>query len=118
MAFRFEGLNIWQKARLFVGKVCALTEKFPRKEDFALTSQINRSVYSICMNIAEGAGRNSHKEFLHFLDISLGSLFEVISGLILAVDRGYIIQDEYKKIYSEGEILGKSINSFKKTIKP
>lgn len=116
MAFRFEGLEIWQKARLFVTNVCSLTEKFPRKEDFALTLQINRAVYSIGMNIAEGSGRNSYKEFLHFLDIAIGSLFEVISGLIFALDRGYIIQDEYDGIYSEGEILGKSINSFKKTI--
>lgn len=117
MTFRFEGLEIWQKARLFVNKVCSLTEKFPRKEDFALIAQINRAVYSIGLNIAEGAGRSSSKEFLHFLDISLGSLFEVISGLIFALDREYITQDEYNAVYSEGEISGKSINSFKRTIK-
>ncbi len=116
MAFRFEGLEIWKKARFFVGKVFPLTEKFPRKEDFALTSQINRAVYSIGLNIAEGSGRNSNKEFLHFLDIAIGSLFEVISGLAFAMDRKYITQDEYKDIYAEGEALGKSINSFKKTI--
>jgi four helix bundle protein len=116
VAFRFEGLNIWQKARAFVGKVCFLTEKFPRKEDFALTAQVNRAVYSIVMNIAEGSGRNSSKEFMHFLDIAIGSLFEVISGLILALDKGYITQGEYNNVYSEGEVLGKSINSFKKTI--
>ncbi len=116
MAFRFEGLEIWQKARLFVTKVCSLTEKLPRKEDFALTAQINRAVYSIALNIAEGSGRNSSKEFLHFLDIAIGSLFEVISGLVFALDRGYITQDEYNDLYAEGEVLGKSINSFKKTI--
>ncbi len=116
MAFRFEGLEIWQKARLFVGKVCSSTEIFPRKENFVLTSQINRAVYSIGLNIAEGAGRSSTKEFLHFLDIALGSLFEVISGLYIALDRGYITQVDFDDIYKDGEILGKSINSFKKTI--
>lgn len=116
MAFRFEGLEIWQRSRTFIGKVCSLTEKFPRKEDFALTAQVNRAVYSIGLNIAEGSGRNSSKEFLHFLDIAIGSLFEVISGLIFALDKGYITQDEYDGVYGEGEILGKSINSFKRTI--
>ena len=116
MAFRFEGLEIWQKARVFVGKVCSLTEKFPRKEDFALTAQVNRAVYSIALNISEGSGRNSSKEFIYFLDIAIGSLFEVISGLILALDREYIKQDAYNSIYAEGEVLGKSSNSFKRTI--
>lgn len=67
------------------------------------------------MNIAEGSGR-SDKEFKHFLDIAIGSLFEVISGITFALDREYITQEEYTNLYSEGEILGKTINSFKKTI--
>ncbi len=117
MAFRFEGLEIWKRARLLVGRVCSLTEKFPRKEDFGLTSQINRATYSVGLNIAEVSGRNSKKEFLHFLDIAMGSLFEVVSGLIFALDRKYITKTEYNCIYDESEILGKSINSFKKTIR-
>jgi len=117
MAFRFEGLEIWKKARLLVTEVCSFTEKFPRKEDYALTGQLNRAVYSIGLNISEGSGRSSTKEFTYFLDISLGSLFEVICGLYFALDRGYITQIEFDKIYENGEILGKSINSFKKTIR-
>ena len=81
-----------------------------------MTGQLNRAVYSIGLNIAEGSGRSSPKEFLHFLSIAKGSLFEVLPGLAFALDRGYISKEEYTDIYSQGESLGKGINSFKKTI--
>jgi four helix bundle protein len=116
IGFRFEGLKIWQQARDIINRVYSLTEKFPRKEEMALTSQLNRAVYSIGLNIAEGSGRNSPKEFIQFLNIARGSLFEVISGLIFALDRGYISKEEYDDIYLQSEILSKSINSFRKTI--
>jgi four helix bundle protein len=114
--FRFEGLKIWQQSRSFINMVCSLTEKFPRKEDYALTAQLNRAVYSIGLNIAEGSGRNSVKEFLQFLGIAKGSLFEVLSGLMFALDRGYITKEQYDNIYSQGELLGKSLNTFKKAL--
>ncbi len=107
MAFRFEGLEIWLRSRIFVDEICSLTQKFPRKEDYALTGQVNSAVYSIGLNISEGSVRSSKKEFTHFLDISLGSLFEVICGLYFALDRGYITPIEFDKIYENGEILGK-----------
>ena len=117
MSFRFEELKIWKQSRLFINNVCHITGKFPRMEDHALTSQINRAVYSIGLNISEGSGRNSSKEFLHFLDISLGSLFEVVSGLTFALDRGYLTREEFNNLYQESEALGKSINSFKHALK-
>ena len=90
MAFRFEGLEIWQLAKAYASRICAITARFPRKEDYALTSQLNRAAYSIVLNIAEGAGRNTDAEFNHFLGIAMGSVFEVVAGLHLAKEQHYI----------------------------
>ena len=79
----FKNLKIWQKSRELVKEVFLFTTDFPAEEKFGLTSQILRSAYSIPSNIAEGSGRNSNREFSRFLDISLGSAFELETQLIL-----------------------------------
>jgi four helix bundle protein len=78
-------LDVWKNAMDFAEKIYLLTGKFPKGEQFGLTSQLRRSVVSIPCNIAEGAARNSDKEFLQFLHISLGSLAEAETQLLLAV---------------------------------
>lgn len=77
-------LDVWNKAMDFAEQLYILTRNFPKEEQFGLTSQIRRSAVSIPSNIAEGAARNSEKEFLQFLYISLGSLAEVETQLLLA----------------------------------
>jgi len=79
----FRELKIWQKSRDFVSEVYTITSKFPEKEKHVLISQINRSVISISSNIAEGSGRNGIKDFQRFLDIAIGSAFELESQLII-----------------------------------
>src|SRR5687768_7237273 len=95
MGFRFENLEIWQLARAYATTVYNATAKFPAKEDFGLTSQMNRAVNSISLNIAEGSGKKSNKAFDYHLEISLGSACEVVSAAFLALDRGYIKQEEH-----------------------
>lgn len=73
----FRELRIWQEAMEVTKVVYKVTAKFPIDERYSLTSQINRSAVSIPSNIAEGAGRNSDKEFNQFLGIALGSAFEL-----------------------------------------
>ena len=116
IGFRFEGLRIWHQAREFIDIVYKITEMFPRKEDFALTSQLNRAAYSIGLNIAEGSGRDSSKEFIQFLSVAKGSLFEVVSGFAFALGRSYISKEQYQDIYEKADYLGKSINNFKRTL--
>ncbi len=77
-------LKIWQKAIDLTTEVYRATASFPKEEVYGLTSQIRRSAVSVPSNIAEGAGRNSDKEFLHFLGISNGSSFELQTQLIIA----------------------------------
>lgn len=118
MAFRFENLEIWQMARTFVTTVYTATAKFPRHEDYGLTSQLNRAVNSIVLNIAEGSGKKSNKAFDYHLEIALGSAYEVVAGAFLASDRAYIAQQEQIALYNEAERLCKSINAFRNTLIP
>ena len=77
-------LKTWLKAIDLATDVYRLTASFPKEERYGLTSQIRRSAVSIPSNIAEGAGRNSNKEFNHFLSISKGSSYELQTQLIIS----------------------------------
>jgi four helix bundle protein len=79
MAFRFEGLEIFHLAVEFSVGVHDLVKKFPAEERFDLTSQARRAANSIALNIAEGSGRGTKKDFSHFLDVALGSTFETVA---------------------------------------
>lgn len=80
----FKDLRVWQKSIDLTTEIYAMLSYFPAEEKFGLVSQMKRAAVSIPSNIAEGAGRNSNKEFKHFLSISLGSLFEIETQLIIA----------------------------------
>ena len=84
-------LNVWKESMNLVKKVYMLTSSFPATEQFGLTSQIRRAVVSIPSNIAEGCGRNSDKELIRFCWISMGSLSEVETQLIIARELGFVI---------------------------
>jgi four helix bundle protein len=88
--FRFERLECWQQARAVNREIYRLTRRFPRDEIYSMTSQIRRASVSISSNIAEGTGRNSDKDFAHFLEQAYGSAMEVASLLYLALDENYI----------------------------
>ena len=81
---KFENLNIWNRSMDLVEKVYEIVGSLPKDEKYGLVSQIKRSAISVPSNIAEGAGRNSSKEFLHFLSIANGSLCELETQMILA----------------------------------
>jgi len=77
-------LDVWKRSISYVTKIYELTETFPSEERFGLISQIRRSAISIPSNVAEGAARRSDKEFLQFLYISLGSVAELETQLIIS----------------------------------
>ncbi len=80
----YKELKVWQKAVDLAVKLYSTTATFPREEVYALTNQIRRSGVSIASNIAEGAGRNSKKDFKNFLSVSNGSVCELETQLIIA----------------------------------
>ena len=90
----YKELKVWQKARELVKFIYQLTQKFPKEEIYALTSQIRRAVISIPSNIAEGAGHTSKKEFSRYLGIAYASSCELDTQLILSYDLNLINQDE------------------------
>ena len=86
----YRSLIVWQKSMELVKTVYKITNTFPQEELFGLTSQIKRSVISIPSNIAEGKGRQTNKEFVQFLYIALGSLYELQTQMELAYELGFI----------------------------
>ncbi len=92
--FAFEGLEVYKAARELVKQVYKLQNKFPTEEKYALGDQIRRSSTSITSNIAEGSGRNSVKEKIHFIEIAFGSMTESFSQLQNAQDLGYILESD------------------------
>jgi four helix bundle protein len=107
-------LDVWKMGIDLVEKVYRITEKFPKDELFGLTSQLRRAVVSIPSNIAEGAARRSKREFLQYLYISLSSLAEAETQVIIAERLGYLNHDE---IFENIEHLRRKLLNFIKYIK-
>ncbi|MBN1820021.1 MAG: four helix bundle protein [Prolixibacteraceae bacterium] len=109
-------LKIWQRSRALVKTVFLLTESFPGNQQYGLTSQIQRAAISIPSNIAEGAGRNSSKEFVRFLDIANGSAFELETQLFLSCDLGFAEIKQIEEIISELKEIQKMIFKFRSSL--
>jgi four helix bundle protein len=108
----YKDLMIWQRSIELVVLIYEVLKKFPRIEDYNLTSQIRRAAVSIPANIAEGFGRRTKKDYAQFLNISRGSLYELETHLILASRFGYITGDELHKFADEISQIGKMTNAF------
>ena len=117
MKFKFEKLIIWQKAMDFGEVVYKLSAKFPHKEIYNLSSQINRAVDSIALNISEGAIGQSNPEQAKFMGYSIRSLAEVVTCLHKALRRKYISEEEFSINYETSYNIINMMIAFKKNIK-
>jgi four helix bundle protein len=90
----FKELNCWQEAKDFSVIVYKITSNFPSSEIYGITSQIKRSAISIPSNIAEGAGRNTKKDFSRCIAIALGSSFELETQFIIASELNFIAEED------------------------
>jgi four helix bundle protein len=93
-------LVAWQKGMDLVMEVYAVTQNFPEREVYGLSSQLRRAVLSVPSNIAEGAADRTQAQFSHFLSTALGSLNEIDTQLELSFRLGYLSEYEYSKISS------------------
>jgi four helix bundle protein len=113
----FRKLKIWEQGIVIVKEIYKITQKLPSDEKFGLKSQITRAAVSIPSNIAKGSSRNSEVEFKRFLEIAIGSLFEVETQLIIIQELNLIDSKELIIIFELIEKEGKMINGLIKTIK-
>ncbi|MGE3799786.1 MAG: four helix bundle protein [Candidatus Kapaibacterium sp.] len=107
----FEDLLIWKRGRSLSTAVYRASSRDLFVRDFALRDQLRRAVLSVPLNIAEGFGRRSKREFRRFLLIAHGSLAEVQTCLYIALDLQYLEQDEFTLLYKESEELSRMISS-------
>ncbi len=113
----FEDLRVWQESQLFAVEIYKVTKIFPQEEIFAMTSQLRRAVSSISANIAEGFGRSSFRDKLHFYTMAYGSLLEVKNFLYLAEKLEYINKTDLDRLIEHGVKCQKLINAFKSGLK-
>lgn len=108
----FRKYEIWQKGVDIADKIYDICDKFPKFEIFALGDQLRRASVSIASNIAEGASRTSSTEFAHYLEIAIGSAFEVETQLQIAKRRKYVTDVVYNEIVAELQSEERQINTF------
>ena len=113
----YRELKIWQKSIDLAVDIYKMTSKFPKEEMYGLTSQLRRAGVSIASNIAEGAYRNSDKEFVHSFGISNGSAAEVDTQLEIAQRLGLIVTDDYAQIADEMAQIQKMNYKLQETLK-
>ena len=109
----FKKLDIWIKSMDLVTEIYQITNTFPNYERFGLTSQMQRSAVSIPSNIAEGSAKSSNKDFSRFLEMSIGSSFELETQIILATNLRYLESENSITIQNKISEIQKMIIGFK-----
>lgn len=95
----------------FVSKIYKVTRQFPKEEIYGLTNQLRRASVSISSNIAEGYGRSTDADLIHFLYNSLGSSNEVDTQLIISFNVGYLKEDDYEDLINHNSVINKMLRS-------
>lgn len=113
----FRQLIIWQKGIEIVKKIYVLTKQFPMQEKYGIISQMTRAAVSISANIAEGSSRDSDKDYARFLQLALGSAFELQTYLVIVKEMQWASDDEIIQVELILEEEIKMIHSFIKTLK-
>lgn len=111
----YKNLEIWKDSILLIKEVYKIINVIPKAEEYNLKLQLRRAVTSIALNIAEGKGRKSKKDFANFLTIAFGSLMEVQAILDICVELGYIKEDI--KVKQNIDILSRRINKLRAFLK-
>lgn len=107
----FKDLLVWQKAMQLITQIYLLTKKLPKEETYGLISQVRRSSISIPSNIAEGYGRNSSNDYIRFLQIANGSLYELQTQLEVCLNLKYISEAEFSTIYEQSREIERMLGS-------
>ncbi|MBM4460113.1 MAG: four helix bundle protein [Chloroflexi bacterium] len=114
MSFKFERLEVWQRSVAFADRMLAVSEGLPQRYQFSLGDQLRRASLSVPTNVAEGSGRDAPKESAYFYRIAKGSLYEVVSLLVVAHRRGLVDAQAYAEHYREANELAAMLTNLAK----
>ena len=114
--FSFEKLDVYQKARKLIKDIYLLQNEFPKEERYALGDQVRRAATSIAANLAEGSGRQSIREKIHFVEIAFGSMTEVFCELQTACDLGYINEGQLDALRPQFTDIAKMLSGQRNTL--
>lgn len=115
--FNFLDWPVYKDSQELVGYCLQLVSKLPKEHRFELSSQLIRSSSSIALNIAEGSGKSSKKDFSHFLDIALGSLYETLANMDILKNNGLISVEEFTVGQDKLSNIARQLGGFKKKLK-
>lgn len=115
--FSFQSLNVYIESKKLVKLIYKTLETFPNAEKYALCDQLRRAVISVPSNIAEGLGRSSIKEQIHFFEISYGSLMEVLCQIEIAMELDYITNEDYRELENKIVIVAKLLSGLRNSAK-
>jgi four helix bundle protein len=103
--FNFEKLDVWQRAVGLASFVYDFTRAFPGEEKFGIVSQMRRAAVSVSSNIAEGSSRSSRQDFARFVELAVGSLYELVSQGFIAQKQGFLDDQAFQRLYTESDEL-------------
>ena len=114
--FTYRKLRVYQQSKKLVLVIYDLLKYFPKEENYALCDQLRRAVISIPSNIAEGISRASRKEQIHFLEISFGSLNEVMCQIEIANELGIITQENLSLVEDYYKLIAQMLSGLRRSI--
>ena len=114
--FSFEKLEVYDKARALVTDVYRIQGEFPKEEKYGLGDQVRRAAVSITANLAEGSGRQSIREKIHFIEIPFGSLMEVFCELQTACDLGYMSEEQFDNLRPQFTDIAKMLSGLRNSL--
>ena len=111
MAFKFETFDTWQRAITWANDLFDVADALPKQYQFSLADQLRRAALSVPTNLAEGSGRDNVKERQYFYRIATGSVYEVVSLLVMIGKRGHLTREAYRRYYQEADELAAMITA-------
>ncbi|MDR3111521.1 MAG: four helix bundle protein [Planctomycetaceae bacterium] len=113
----YRDLIVWKKSIKLTKRIYSCTQLFPKEEMYGIISQMRRAAVSIASNIAEGQGRGTSKEFLQFLNISRGSLYELETQLFISQEVGYLAEAELNNLLKDSEEISRLLNGLMNSLR-
>ncbi|PIS29890.1 four helix bundle protein [Candidatus Saganbacteria bacterium CG08_land_8_20_14_0_20_45_16] len=115
MAFRFQNFPVYKEIKIYIKNVYHHSSKFPKDEQFGLSSQLQRAATSIALNLTEGSDRGSDKKFSHFIQMAIGSLNETVAIFDIGLDNEFINGQSYDIMIGQAENIVKQLSGLRRS---